>query len=224
MSIIHGLQSLRESEELLDPREAESFHRPEIERLFALALEARLPRTRPLKSWEPQRLNEKHLAMVMMRAGGITQGTIAKAFGVTDSNASIILNHPDAELLLVKLQAMRGTQTSDIEKRLQALTEPALGTLERLFDDSSEVSDLKRAPMAFKLLELNGHGAKRRVEHSHSHELHAAPEQLDRLTTALRESRSIEQGQVLEVTSVPPQGQELAPAAAPSSSDPGEVA
>lgn len=252
MSIIHGLASLRD-DELRDPRETQDFRRPEIEKLFALALEGKLPRSRPLKPWEPQKLNERHIVMITMRAGGLHQRQIAHAIDDTEARVSIVLNHPDAELLLAKLQAMKAMEPSSIEMRLAALSEPALGTLERLFDDSSEVSDLKRAPMAFKLLELNGHGAKKKVEHSHSHELRAAPEQLDRLTTALRESRSIEQGQVLNVTTfrpgeacshpgclshvthpcegcgriagqypLPPQGQELAPAAAPSSGDSGE--
>jgi hypothetical protein len=188
-----------------DPRETQDFQRPEIERLFALALEAKLPRTRPLKSWEPARLNERHLAMVMMRAGGMQQKPIAQAFGATENNVSIILNHPDAELLLTKLQAMKATQTTDIEDRIRALAEPALGTLEDLFSPSDETSALKKAPMAFKMLELNGYGAKKKVEVNHEHQLNANPEQLGRLTEALRESRSIEDAIVVSSGPLPPE-------------------
>lgn len=181
-----------------DPRTA-SFRdeRPEIQRLFELALEAGLPRVRELKSWEPARLNERHLSMVMMRAGGLKQRTIAQAFDVTDSNASIILNHPDAEYLLSRLQAMKATHSTSIEDRLKALTEPALGSLEAVFDDRREPEEVKaafkRAPLAFKVLDMNGYGKKQEVAHKHEHrvQLEGTAPQLANLAAALRESREI---------------------------------
>lgn len=190
-----------------DPRTA-SFHddRPEIQALFELALEGKLPRERELKTWEPQRLNERHLAMVMMRSGGLKQRQIARAFEATDSNVSIVLNHPDAEYLLSRLAAMKATQPGTIEQRLAALTEPAIGALEAVFDDGLEDGDAKRAmrraPLAFKVLEINGHGAKRHVEVDHKHQFSlagASPEQLSNVAQALRESRQIEDQPVIIV-------------------------
>ena len=185
-----------------DPRESMDFQRPEIERLFAMATEGRLPRNRDLKPWEPQRLNERHLAMVMMRASGVKQRTIAEAFEATDANVSIVLNHPDAELLLQKLQSMRATQPSAIEERLQALSERAVGTLEDLFSPFDETPTVKKAPMAFKLLEMNGYARPRQVESQVNHTFSANPRQLDALTRALRESNSIEQAEILAIQTV----------------------
>lgn len=189
-----------------DPRALASFHddRPEIQRLFELALEGALPRARPLKEWEPQRLNERHIAMVNMRAAGLKQRQIAQAFGATDSNVSIILNHPDAEYLLSRLQSMRATQPSDIEQRMAALVEPAVSALEEAFsaDAESARTGMKRAPLAFKVLDFNGYGSANKpkhVEHDHRHRVSldgASPPQLGELARAMRESRMIPENQV----------------------------
>lgn len=190
-----------------DPRTA-SFKddRPEIQALFELALEGKIPRRRELKPWEPQRLNERHLAMVMMRATGVQQRTVAQAFDVTDSNASIILNHPDAEYLLSRLAAMKATHESSIEARLRRLSEPAIEALEAVFNPTAEPEEaraaMKRAPMAFKVLDYNGYRQQKPQEHRHQHEhahrLEASPKQLGELALALRESRQIpiEEGRV----------------------------
>lgn len=227
-----GAVSARGEAPEADPRALSSFHddRPEIQALFERALEANLPRSRDLKPYEPQRLNERHLSMVMMRAGGMKQRTIAQIFGVTDSNASIVLNHPDAEYLLSRLQAMRATQPTDIEARLAALTGPALDSLEAAFDDNLEPSDLKnavrRAPLAFRVLEMNGHGRKKQVEvehqHTHRHQLDASPKQLTDLVSALREAKEIPEADyvVLDAT----EAQEvLSPGGEPPVSHPREL-
>lgn len=172
---------------------------PEIQRLFELALEGALPRSRELKAWEPQTLNERHLSMIMMRVSGVKQREIAQIFGATDSNVSIVLNHPDAEYLLSRLHAARFSMPNDIEKRLEALNEDAVRVLEELMSDE-EVSALKKTPAAFKLLERNGYGKKQVVEHEHRHRLEANGDQLAQLASALRESRSIEDQPTIEVT------------------------
>lgn len=186
------------------------YHRPEIERLFDLALDGRLPRRRELKPWEPDRLNERHLSMVMMRAGGLKQRQIARAFGATDANVSVVLNHPDAEYLLVRLQAMKATAPTSVERRLAALSEPAVDALEAVFN-SEEVDSLtfKRAPLAFKVLEFNGYGRKKvEVEHEHRHSLSgASSEQLERLTDALKASRSIPESEVARFSAAPGSGE-----------------
>ncbi len=211
-----------------DPRALGSFHddRPEIQALFERALAARLPRVRELKYWEPARLNERHLAMVMMRASGVNQRTIARAFNVTDANVSVVLNHPDAELLLAKLQSMRATQPSGIEARLAALTEPAMKSLEDAFAES-EPEDLrnalKRAPLAFRVLEMNGHGKRPPVqehEHKHRHELEASPEQMGALAAALRESRQIEDQPTIELADGVELGAVFSPGGGPQVSPP----
>jgi hypothetical protein len=186
-----GLSTLRGDGLRSDPRESLDVHRPEIEALFAKALAGQIPRNRDLKSWEPARLNERHLAMVMARAGGLQQRQIAKAFGATDSNVSIVLNHPDAEFLLMKLGAMRATSPSGIQERLERLAEPAMKALEEVFEYEPDPAAFRRAPLAFKVLEMNGHGAKRRVEVDHQHTLKADEGQLALLAKAVREAQAL---------------------------------
>lgn len=209
MKVPFGLVGSRSEAPEGDPRAQGSFHddRPEIQALFEAALEARLPRKRELKSYEPARLNERHLAMVMMRSGGLKQRQIAQAFEATDSNVSIVLNHPDAEYLLSRLEAMKATQPTDIETRLAALTEPALSALEEAFtaEDPAELKTaMRRAPLAFKVLEINGHGRKK-VEHEHKHQhqhrLEASPKQMANLAAALRESREIPEADYVVIES-----------------------
>lgn len=180
---------------------------PEIQKLFDKALRAELPRTRALKPWEPDRLNERHLAMVLMRAGGALQVTIARVFGVTEGNASVVLNHPDAELLLAHLLAMRATQPDDYEQRLASMQGPALTVLEDILQDD-ELEPLQKRQTAFDILRINGHGRPKQQmpsvhlhghQHQHTVKVDAPPEVIDRLASALRESAGIEDLQIYEV-------------------------
>jgi hypothetical protein len=166
--------------------------RPEMQQLFEAALKGELPRNRDLKPWEPQTLNERHLVMVMLRASGLKQRVIAQSMGATDATVSIVLNHPDSVMLLAKLQGIRATTKPDYMKRLEALTEHAVGTLEDVFEaidpDDAKLA-IRRAPTAFKLLEINGY-AKKRVEHDHKHQhtLRVGPEEHAALRKGLQEA------------------------------------
>lgn len=212
-------------------------HREALEELFTEALEGRLPRDRELKAHEPARLNETHLAMLTMRAGGFRQNIIAQAFGVTDANVSIVCNHPDGKTVIARLRAMKSQDPTAIETRLAALTEPFVEALENVAFDP-EVPDIKKASLGFRVLAMNGYGAARKVEGKISHEhrfpqLDASREQIGDLALALRESREIDEVDAVDVTEHseaakllgegrPPQGGEppSGGVAAPSSDDP----
>lgn len=186
-----------------DPRTVGEYqdHRPDIERLFDMARRGQIPRDRPLKEWEPATLNERHLLMISARAGGMYQTDIAKAFGVTDGHVSVVMNHPDAVYILTRLQAMRAEDPTGIETRLRRLAEPAVDILEKALNPATEPDELKdalrRTPIAFRALDINGYGAKHREvqrhEHTHRHQLEASPAQMGELARALRESREIEE-------------------------------
>jgi predicted XRE-type DNA-binding protein len=177
-------------------------HSPEIQKLFQLALEGRIPRGRELKAWEPAKLNETHLAMITMRAGGFRQTAIAKAFAVSDANVSIVMNHPDAVFLISKLQAMKAHDPTAIQARLEALTEPFLGALEDVaYDD--EIPAIRKASLGFRVLAMNGFGAPKKVEgtvkHEHTVRLDAGAAQVGELARALREAREVQALPVMEV-------------------------
>ena len=198
---------LSTAQALQGPESQENFNfaqQSEIERLFDLALAAELPRSRALKYYEPARLNERHLAMIMMRSGGVRQCDIAEAFNVTDSNASVILNHPDAEYLLARIQAMKATHPSDIEGRLRALAGPAVDALEDLFADE-ELAPIKKAPYAFRALEANGYFKPRESQVDVKVGLsEASTAQLSQLTRAIQDASRIQDAVVVET--LPPSG------------------
>lgn len=176
----------------------------EIERLFSMARNGEIPRGRELKPWEPASLSERHLAMVMARAGGSRQCDIALAFGATDSNVSVVLNHPDAVFILDRLQALAAIEPGDIQKRLDRLEEKAVSAMEDFFEAPvSQVGVVERAKMGFALLRQNGRGNPKKVEHDHKHRLQMPAEQVSLLSAALRESRQIEDATVLEISSSP---------------------
>lgn len=209
MSKVPGMLTLRGDGLPTDPREttAQAMVNPEIQALFELALEAKLPRNRELRSWEPQRLNERHLTMVMMRASGLKQRQIAEIVGCTDSNASIVLNHPDAEYLLSRLQAARFSIPHKYEERLQALNDAAVDAIEELLTDV-EIPAARRAPAAFKLLGMNGYGREKPAETNVNIHLDATSAEMGLLARALRESRQIQEAEVVD--SFPGPGGELA--------------
>lgn len=200
MGIVGGLARRQLSGEGSSPHSASLEQmRPEIERLFQMARDGLIPRDRELKPWEPATLNERHLMMISARAGGLRQREIARAMDATDANVSVVLNHPDAVFILNKLQAMKAVSGTSIEDRLAALAEPAVEALEELMGDT-EISPLKKAPSAFAILKSQGY-IKEKVshEHDHAHTFRAAPEQMDRLTQAIHQSRSIPALQTYEI-------------------------
>ena len=166
-----------------------------------------LPRRRALKVNEPERLNERHLAMIGMRAQGLHQRLIAKAFGDNDEYVSMVLNHPDAVFLLAHLSAMRAANGNDFKRRMEALSEPAMSAIEDalLADEPDTIKiALKRAPLAFRVLELNGEVKKptRELDVNHNHRLDASPQQISLLREALREAKEVRDARY-EVVSLP---------------------
>lgn len=202
MSRIPGLSTLRGDGLPSDPREAQfaavakPLISPEIQKLFESALAGTLPRTRPLKSWEPDVLNERHITIIMMRASGLMkQREIAEIMGLTEPTVSVVLNHPDAEYLISRLQAARFSTPTDFEVRLQRLNAVAVDAIEELLEDK-EIPALRRAPMAFKLLEFNGHSKKnpavKVVDNSTNVTVNPSPTELSRLSRAIEESRQVQ--------------------------------
>lgn len=204
MGKVPGMTTLQADGLPADPRETSlPAASPEIQQLFQLALEGSLPRNRELKYWEPDRLNERHLTMLMMRASGIKQRDIARIMGVTDANVSVVMNHPDGVYVLTRLQAARFSMPTEYEKRLEDLNSYAVDAIEELLQDT-EVPAIKRVPAAFKLLEMNGHGRKK-VEETKTVNvnLNASSAELGLLTRALREVQEIPEINYIDVSPGP---------------------
>jgi transcriptional regulator len=206
------LRLLKANSEEEAPREQEM--RSELASLFEQARRGELPRSRELLAHEPILLNERHLQAIMMRVMGMRQCDIARALDYTDSTVSIILNHPDSQYILDRIQAMSGVQVADIDARLQRLNEKAVDAIEDLFDASemkeAQLASLK-ARAGFSLLERNL-GKKKTVEHNHAHRLEVSAESASIISRALSEARLVE-AEVVSFTPVGAVGQ-LGPAPA----------
>lgn len=163
-----------------------------LEELFAEARRGALPRSRPLRPWEPQTLDDTHLQMIFLKATGVSQSEIARQFGYTDSRVSIILNHPDAWTILDRLASMGGDTTHDlIEQRLRRLSEPAVSAIEKALDANTlpVPAIFQRAKLGFDVLSRNGYG--RQIEHRHTHQVTVGGAAARLLADAMRESREI---------------------------------
>jgi transcriptional regulator len=175
-----------------------------ISELFERARRGEIERRRPLHSWEPDKLNERHLQAVMMRTMGMRQKDIAIALGYTDSTVSIVLNHPDATWIIDQLQGLSGVSVTDIEARLRRLTPKALDCIEAVFDETDDnpkvvSARIQKARMGFALLEHTQPKATQKVEHDHRVSLQPAAASL--ISRALRESSQIEEA---NYTVIPP--------------------
>lgn len=189
-----------------------------ISELFTQARENRLP-TPGKQPNEPNTLNELHLQMIMMRAQGMRQREIARVMNYTDSRVSIVLNSPDARYLLDQLHGLMGVGVTAIENRLQLLNERAVESIEEAFD-SDDVKPLERAKLGFALLERNGFGVRREVEVQHNHTLQLNPRQESVLASALRESRTIEEVEYVEIPYTPGPQPSIALGASQPASEP----
>lgn len=192
----------------------------QIDQLIAMAMSGLLPRSRELKYWEPQHLDERHLQAVMMRASGLTQGLIAKQFGWTDAWTSIVLNHPDAQYILTKVVGYAADNVLDIQTRVKAHAGEAL---DKVVEVMRTTQDQRLASSnAFEILKMAGYGAveKKQVEHT----MHVPAASMNLLSEALQESKQIRalEGEDYRVVVSGPIGSEL-PAVPENSGSSGAV-
>jgi hypothetical protein len=162
--------------------------RQALDMLFTQVLSGAVERSRPLKSWEPDYLDERHLQIIMLRAANMDQGTIAKMTGFTESWVSIILNHPDAQYVLTKIISFAADSVIDMQARIKAVAPEALTTVVEVMRTSRD--DRLRSANAFELLKMAGYGAVEKKQVSVSTTVPAP--QWAELTQAIKESQNLE--------------------------------
>jgi predicted XRE-type DNA-binding protein len=160
--------------------------RHELQGLFHRAMQGTLPRIRTLKEWEPDKLNARHIQMIMMRAGGMPQNAIAEILDVTEGNVSVVLNHPDSQFLLTKVLSYAAESVTDIPARVKAHAGEALDVALHWMRHGS---DRVASGNAFKILAMAGYGEEQKT--TIRHEVTMPKEQASLLTQALSESRDI---------------------------------
>lgn len=173
-----------------------------LDELFMKALRGEIPRSRALRSWEPETLNETHLQIILLRAAGMRQTMIAKYLNaqmgtkLSDATVSICCNHPDAVYILSKLVSYAADNVADIRTRMEAYASEALETNVRIMRTSND--ERLKARVGFDLLDRAGYGAPRQVNVGvsgaveHTISVQMAPEAANNLAAALRETQSLE--------------------------------
>ena len=134
---------------------------PHTQELLSRALAGDLPRGRPLKPWEPEKLNPTSLQVVLLRASGMKQRDIAEFMNLTqgtkmtDSHVSIIVNHPDARTILTQLISYAADEVADLRTRIQAYAGEGLDAAVNIMRTNND----KRlvAKIAFEFLDRAGY-------------------------------------------------------------------
>jgi transcriptional regulator len=170
---------------------ARQLKRRALDDLFQRAMNNQLPRSRALKSWEPDQLDERHLHAILLRAGGMAQKDIAAMMGWNDSWTSIVLNHPDAQYVLTRIISYASDNVIDIQVRIQAVAPEALDTVVEIMRTSQD--EKLKSTNAFELLKMAGYGAKpTQAPQVQINNINQLPNQsIENLTKALTESRQI---------------------------------
>ena len=188
-----------------------SVKRRQIDDLMARAMSGLLPRSRHLKSWEPDTLDERHMQAIIMRASGLQQGTIAKLLNWTDSWTSVVLNHPDAQYILTKMVSYAADEVLDLQTRIKAHAGEAL---DKVVEVMRTTQDNRLASAnAFELLRMAGYSAVEKKEIKAEISMPAA--HVDLLGEAIRESRQIraQEGVDYLVSPAPSGASSVSPAA-----------
>lgn len=163
--------------------------REELNELFQRVMRGSVPRNRALKPNEPDRLDERHLQVILLRSAGMDQGRIAQLTGFTQPWISIILNHPDAEFVLAKLVSYASDNMLDMNKRIAATAHEAFNVVVEVMRTSAD--DKVRSHNAFEILKMAGYGAVQKVQHTGSI-TGLTDEGAKELAQAIREFKDIE--------------------------------
>jgi hypothetical protein len=172
--------------------------RTSLDTLFAQVMQGGLARGRELKSWEPDRLDERHLNVIMLRASGMDQGKIAQVTGFTDAWVSVILNHPDAQTVLAKIVGYAADNVLNLNHRIQATAGEAFDKVVNVMRTSPDEALASRN--AFEILRMAGYGPVERKAVTHQFGL--SDEGARELAQAMREAASIKSLDYAEFTVV----------------------
>lgn len=156
-----------------------------IETLVAQALAGRLQRDRPLHEWEPDKLNPRHISVIMMRAVGYKQKRIAELLAYEQSTVSIILNHPDSRRILSAILTESAKKAANISATVQKHAPQMLDIVREVAEDREEKSHV-RLKAAFKWLDM--YNADRDRAGEGDSEVNLTEESANRLSQALEEA------------------------------------
>ena len=157
-----------------------------IESLIASALAGKLPRDRALKPNEPDRLNPRHIQVIMMRAVGYRQIRIAELTGYEKGVVCNILSHPDSRTILSAILTTSAKTAVTIASTVQAYAPDMLKIVRDIAENKQEKTPV-RLKAAFHW--LNMYGDTQSGVKDDEKPLSLTDESANRLTEAIREAQ-----------------------------------
>lgn len=161
-----------------------------INRMISMALAGALPRGRPLKPWEPDKLNARHISAIMLRAVGYQQNRIAELTGYSVPAVSVILNHPDSKALLAAILSEGAKQAIDISGQVKRDAPKMLKIVKEIADDL-EVKPETRVRAAFGWLGMYERTLDREKGTDDTAKVSMHRDDADRLINAMKEAAQI---------------------------------
>lgn len=192
---------LREAEDDAAPMPAEPFvysgpssessaaAQARVQDVVLAALRGTLPRSRPLKNWEPAKLNARHIAMCCERASGATAAELSQRYRMHQTYINVILTHPDSIYIIGAIQALNADKMTDINARLQGYANEMLSMKIEVARTTSD-KRLKDA-IASDLLDRAGYGARQRIDLNALHRFAVPSAQASLISQALDEDKRV---------------------------------
>lgn len=205
-----GLPSTLEAERALAEPSKIS---PAVQELIGRLMDGTEPREGENQEWryEVQRFTPQHLNICFLRAAGYRFGEIAKIVGAVSLTVANTLKHPYGKKLVLALAPANAVKVFDIRTRMEehaAVLLEQLAVLARYSDDVEEVKGV-----TFGLLDRIGHGPVQKSVGvlGTPKDFEADKPTLDRIASALDESRYIDSDIMPNWRSPRPPEDQLAP-------------
>lgn len=160
-----------------------------VQDVILAALRGALPRSRPLRAWEPQKLNSRHIAMCCDRAAGMTAGEISRKYQMAQTYVTAILVHPDSIIIIGAIQSLNADKMTDINARMQGYAHEML-TMKVDIARTTADNRLKDS-IASDLLDRAGYGARRQIDLNALHRFAVPSAQAGMIATALDEDKRV---------------------------------
>lgn len=187
-----------------------------INRLIQLAMAGALPLGRPLKPWEPDKLNPRHISCIMLRAVGYRQNRIAELTGYVPAQVSVILRHPASQVILAAILSEGAKQAIDINAQVEREAPKVLKVVKDIINDV-DVKPETRVRAAFGWLGMYERQKEKEQTDDTPEKVTLHRDDASRLISALAESRQIREVPYVLVSASQPTTAQGAQTAAPSS-------
>ncbi len=188
----------------LDDIAAEQQLDPEIRALIARCLDGTEDYGRELKIHEPAKFSPINVATILLMSAGFRQKEASQILDINQAHVSNIANHPYGRKIMAAMMTKQTGRVLDIKTRLE---EYAGELLEKIHMEAKASGDLRlTSQITFSMLDRAGFNPTQKVEATtRSTEVTVTDHALNRLSTALEESRRVDSAVMPHMkASVPP--------------------